>query len=984
MAIRKQPVALPLTQGINTKIDEKQAPLGTMEVLENIVFDEPGAYKKRTGYDKIDPRTIDSSLIDQPERITIFKNELVVFNPTTTYSYSNSMDLWTNKGTVSNIYPKSQPVIRNSYQQSSISSYHIANLDAYAWYDTQDTGVRATIVDSNTGNQLFSNISLNSSGIKPIIQPLNGIFYFLYIVGSDLKAKYVRANNPSSISSEITVISADIHASDKIFDAVYINNRICICYKSSTGTLKFKYILTDGSLSAAQEFASETPSTCINITTDMSTRLCITYYDGSDVVFTIKNFNLSTSLLAPTAIETISDITNVCSITTDDSTYTIYYEQSAAATYNHLVRKNTITYSGSVGTAADFIRSCGLASKPFIKSEIAYLALIHESNLQSTIYICNSNAEIVCKIQQGLCGQLLNSGHLPEISYISDTQYLYSHQIKGRTVSENNTLFSLLGVNTVTLDFNNAVKYSNARLGDNLHVAGGMIQNYDGNVIVEHGFHLYPENISNTTSSSTGGSMSDGSYQYTAVYSWIDNKGYQHRSAPATPIDVVLSGGTSTQTTTIRIPTLRITEKSGVTVELYRTEGTGTIFYQVTSPTNPTYNNASVDYIDLIDTTADTALISNEVLYTTSGELENIAPPAASIIVSFQNRIWLSGLENEYQLQYSKIRSDGQPVTFNDTLTINIDPVGGPITALGTMDDKIIVFKSSSVFFLSGNGPDNSGASNDFIDPEFISADVGCVSQNSIVYTPMGLMFQSLKGIYLIDRGLNISYIGAPVEHFNNLTVNAATLVPTKNQVIFFTEGDALVFNYFTQQWATFTNHQGISATVLNNTLYYIRYNNDIFKQSSSFTDNGSFIRMRIESSWMNFGGIQGYQRVYRALILGKYRSPHKLVIEAAYNYNSPYLDSKVVDTADFTEDSTYGSDSPYGTNTYGGTGNKYQLRLDFVQQKCESIKIRITESQDSNYGEGLELSNIALVVGSKGTEFKPEQSRIYGNSRGE
>ena len=94
MAIRKQPVALPLTQGINTKIDEKQAPLGTMEVLENILFDEPVAYKKRTGYDKIDPKILDNGAIDQPERITIFKNELVVFNPTNTYSYSDSFLNW--------------------------------------------------------------------------------------------------------------------------------------------------------------------------------------------------------------------------------------------------------------------------------------------------------------------------------------------------------------------------------------------------------------------------------------------------------------------------------------------------------------------------------------------------------------------------------------------------------------------------------------------------------------------------------------------------------------------------------------------------------------------------------------------------------------------------------------------------------------------------------------------------------------------------
>ena len=40
MALIKQKISLPLTQGLETKLDDKQEQPGNLEVLENAVFDE--------------------------------------------------------------------------------------------------------------------------------------------------------------------------------------------------------------------------------------------------------------------------------------------------------------------------------------------------------------------------------------------------------------------------------------------------------------------------------------------------------------------------------------------------------------------------------------------------------------------------------------------------------------------------------------------------------------------------------------------------------------------------------------------------------------------------------------------------------------------------------------------------------------------------------------------------------------------------------
>lgn len=979
MPLQKQKISLPFSDGLNTKIDEKQKSIGTLQDIENALFDEPGKLKKRNGYDRLGVSQLSGSDISDAQRLTTFKDELCLFDKTSLFSFSESTNVWTNKGTTSNIFPETTALIRNSREQSAIDNAHVSGLNAYAWEDTRG-GIRISVVDNATGNEIISDTEITSTGIRPRVQSVSNVIFFIYIDGTDIKYRTVNSISPDTIESEVTLVSGDVHASNKIYDAVDIQDRVFFCYNSSSGTLKIGNVQEDGTVSTIQEEAGESPSVCINLSTDSSFRVIISYYDGSDVKVIIRSFTLLANIVAPTSIETISDIVNVSAASSNNSDYTVLYEKSASNTYDHLIRKNTINLSASVGTAADFIRSCGLASKIFIQDSNQYVAALHQSTLQSTVFILNSDAEVVSKISQSLSGDLLNFGNLPKVSTISSTLLLVTSQVKGRIISEDNTIFSLLGVNSSKLNFGSDTRFDNAVLGEQLHVNGGLVQSYDGKEIVEHGFNIFPENLQDDSTATTGGSISDGNYQYLAVYSWTDNKGQQHRSAPSPALSITLSGGTATQTQTIEIPTLRITEKSNIVIELYRTEASGTIFYKATSISSPTYNDKTVDSLTIVDSISDTDLISREILYTTGGVLDNIAPPSASIIETFNNRIFLAGLQDKNKIEFSKIRNEASPVEFNDTLVINVNTRGGDITALSTLDDKLIIFKEKAIFFLSGDGPNNLGEQDTFIEPELVTDDVGCVTQNSIVRTPEGLMFKSQKGIYLVNRSLGVTYVGAPVEAFNDLNIKAANLVPTKNIAIFLTDKEALVFNYFMNKWGTFTNHSGISATTLNNIYYYIRDNSEVYKEASHFTDVGSFIKLKVETSWLSFSGIQGYQRIYRALVLGQYKSAHKLQIQVAYNFKDAFVQSKIIDTSDFTSDTVYGGDSPYGAGTpYGGGGNQYQARVNFKTQKCQSIKVKIEDSQSTNYGEGFELSNILFVVGAKRGEFKTDQARIYG-----
>ena len=57
----------------------------------------------------------------------------------------------------------------------------------------------------------------------------------------------------------------------------------------------------------------------------------------------------------------------------------------------------------------------------------------------------------------------------------------------------------------------------------------------------------------------------------------------------------------------------------------------------------------------------------------------------------------------------------------------------------------------------------------------------------------------------------------------------------------------------------------------------------------------------------------------------------------------------------------------------------QYQLRVDFKKQKCEAMKLKIeTVQQAGQNGRGVNISQLLFVAGSRGTEYKIKQSRIF------
>jgi hypothetical protein len=178
------------------------------------------------------------------------------------------------------------------------------------------------------------------------------------------------------------------------------------------------------------------------------------------------------------------------------------------------------------------------------------------------------------------------------------------------------------------------------------------------------------------------------------------------------------------------------------------------------------------------------------------------------------------------------------------------------------------------------------------------------------------------------------------------------------------------VYNYFFKEWYTFTNYQADDAVNWKGSLVFIkRLNNEpnivVVEDKTSFKDIATPYSMRIGLAWASFAGIQGLQRIWRALILGDYKSRHRLKVGLCYDFTKVVHDEVIWDPTTILGD-IYGAGSPYGDGSYGGQDLPYQVRLHIRRQKCQSLRMIIEDVAQEGTCESYSLSGVAFEVGVK------------------
>ena len=967
MALQKQPVQISLSGGIDTKSDEKLVAQTNLTELENGVFNKGSTITKRYGYSALSPNVVGGTALTSGDGLLTFEDELFLTASNTFYSFAPSREAWLSKGSFRALLPSLKDVVRNNSTQTvpDIAIYN--RMAVIAWEDTSDNGIHSAVIDLENNVFLMRDTVVIATGTNPRCVKVNESLFVFYAVGGSTELNCKKLNlDTLAYGAEITISSG--LQSTNLYEVVEGDGTAFFAYHSASTAVTVGYLMESGVIgSPAYGFISPTahtiaaPTNCLDVVANADkSKYYVAYRNASAGLKLISFLPNLTVDLSDRVIDSTTTVNNVTQIFDSSSNLNLLYEISASNTYDHYIKTNTVTIASSTtGTPSVVKRSVGLASKAFMQGSTIYINVVHESGLQSTYFTMTSGGLLTAKFALGEASGLPAKNILPTFQEDETDIFISAAPVRTELKSSSDGVYATTGITRVKLDFSSG-DINFAELGGNLHVYGGFLNMYDGNSIVEHGFHLSPENI--TSSFGTSGSMANGAYNYKVIYSWKDHKGQIHYSAPSVVKTITTTGGNDQ--VNIIVPSLRLTQKTDVKIRVYRTEATKSTLYYFTAEAD---NSTTTDSVTIADTSADATIISNEFLYTNGGILGNIAPPSGNVIGVYKNRVFVVSGEDQKTVYFSKARSKGLPVEFSETLRVTLSDAD-TITALADMDGKLFIFEQSRIFMMSGDGPTNTGVQDNFTKPQLITSDVGCSNTNSIVSTPKGLMFQSTKGLYLLDRALKTQYLGSDVETYNSLTVKGATLVQDSNQVRFLTSDDkTLVYDYFYDKWSVFTNHYGNGSVLWQGLYTYLRTDGRVYKENTDYLDDKRAITMRITTAWINLGQFQGFQRIYKSIVLGDFKTKHVMICQIAYDYEPFFNEEHKFDFGTAKNYEVYGEASPYGDGKYGGDSDGvYQFRIQHTKQKCQSFRIRFFDSMPVETSQSFSISILQSMIGMK------------------
>ena len=290
-------------------------------------------------------------------------------------------------------------------------------------------------------------------------------------------------------------------------------------------------------------------------------------------------------------------------------------------------------------------------------------------------------------------------------------------------------------------------------------------------------------------------------------------------------------------------------------------------------------------------------LLSMPYLYTAGNVVPNACPPSTKCMTIHKNRIVLGGADDPTVIWISKEMTETEAPAFSDLFTMQIAD-GGAVTGLGSLSRALIVFKSDQIHLLTGDMPDNAvaeGLTASLGQPYRLVNGLGCVSHRSVISTPVGVFFQSMRGIELMGQDLAITPIGLRVMDImaTYSQVVSVTHKAVDSEVVFCcqkpsviagTNNDQdgsqfilLVYNYADHIWARHEMDSfGFGAATVgeqdDQTL--IAVGGRVYKTSDTqFYDKTTagdvWVPMSGETAPIALHERQGYQRVKRIVLMG-------------------------------------------------------------------------------------------------------------------
>lgn len=525
-----------------------------------------------------------------------------------------------------------------------------------------------------------------------------------------------------------------------------------------------------------------------------------------------------------------------------------------------------------------------------------------------------------------------------------------------------------------------------AKLNGLTYLAGALPQIVDGNRIVEEGFHWAPEVLGTVTNGlvvvppvATGTGVYDfpgiGTYVVAFTETWQDAQGNWHESGVSFLCSVTTTAGNlAINPTVVRPPSLKRDQsllaaggKAGLTMYRTKMSSTDTTLYLAHSNELA----AGTGYIN------DTDLGFGEPLYTEGGVLGNTPAPACRQIASYAGRLVLIGCGDGSKLYFSKVTDKGFAAEFvsdENAFQRTIPPAAGRGVGGAEMSGKFVVVAEEQIGIVFGPGPNDNVTAGEFTEFEPAAMDIGAQwrSPKSVVLAAEGVWFHSKYGLRLFG-GQSIALdnqgrpVGSAIDDLVDPYVAVVALHGGTNQQTRFLNtfrSYMFVWDQVWGQFTRFTGHSSYDSCLVGGDYYLLTADGgDAVVRKRDASLNVDYYQAGVPQAYVGdvtieniqFGGIQGFQRVRNVLVLGRVKTlPATPQFELWVTYDN--------------------ADAPVAAEVVAAPtamSNKLiQFEHQFFTQKCSTMKLQIKFS-DTSQATPVRLTDLALSVGVKQGPWK-------------
>jgi hypothetical protein len=990
MPLRRALVPIPIL-GLDTNADPKSAPPGTLDLAENVFWKRKGnapgwELRKRFGVTARPATIIQGGTIGSGRKLANFNNEQLIIDKTGLFSWDAQSSKWVQIASTPSI-----PLCTLTAEPVSATRFSALDVCDCAYgggYICIVSGQgpnqpsHVTVVSLATGARVLdTNLAWSvTTGIQEIrVVALASVFMILasFQTGNLLASKTIAFATPTTVSAEVSVSATAARSGTGPFwdmQRAGSNDWAMVGLQTTTPNttiIRWNSNQTSGGTSNSANVADQGLSW---LTWDYSDGSGYLSYIGSAVGLKTFTVTATTAAISATTVNDAAVVSCdcICGYRTG-STNNIFVSRAISPSAN-------IRLDRSLGGAvAVYQRGLCAMGKPFLKNGRYFLPCVFD-NIDTPIPTAGVQIDQRAYFILDVTSTTAFTGVVVGKAFFGEALGQPQRSTSGTVVIGAATAFADIDSNRTaivlrraasdsyvqgspalidgkirdvwlcTFDFSFPAASPAATAGENLFLPGGAVKEYDGSTVAEAGFHVVPEYPTTTVAAGGYGATVPGSVGVCIVWKYIDNRGQTRRSAPSQAQFATTTGANGI--TSVSCQTYRLSERgTQVAIEVYFTAVNGSVFYLVGQVGNdPTADTVTFTVPASLNSAAGVALAQQQAqLYTSDGSLAHEPLPPARLMAAWRGRIFLAGTEDSTDLWVSDEWFSGEGVYFSSANVISMEKEGGAITALAEMDDRLIIFKRSALYELVGSGPTASGGGN-FDQPARITATVGTIIPESVVKTPQGLMFQSLRGFYLLPIGGGLPIRLRGVETFENITTTGAVVMENFEQVRWVcSTGTVLVYHFGilddqgVGRWTTFTNFFAVDCAVFGGKFVYLISSGFVNEESSGWDDNGSAIAVQARVAWLSPAGLFGDVRLWSMI---------------------PTLDVFTGFTLNLNYEVDFVAGAAQSTSLVISATNSPSLELKPARQDASAYRFTFAETSTT---QGFRLSGFTLELGSEG-----------------